>query len=129
MDDAIDFCTYFGSAIDKSAFWSPLKGVLARELSRVLLHGVVFALIRDTSSDWYQALLEKLGKYIIKAVTGKCPLSAWSLFSWLQENNIKTTETFIEAVEMHENMKALPLKTPANHSYKVNELNNEESEL
>ena len=33
--------------IGKSPFWSPLQGVSARELPRVPLHGVAFALSRD----------------------------------------------------------------------------------
>jgi len=37
------------STISKSPFWSPLKGASARELPRVPLHGVAFALVRDAS--------------------------------------------------------------------------------
>jgi len=37
------------SMIGKSPFWSPLKGVSARELPRVPLHGVAFALVRDAT--------------------------------------------------------------------------------
>jgi len=147
---------------------APLKGVSARELPRVPLHGVAFALVRDatqvcggevtstklclrkcgsrectnhapghplvTDNTLYvhsatsgtalttvfrgptlsiTGLEKELIEYIIKANDGEGALSAWSLFSWLQENNIKTTEAFTEDVEIHENVRALPLKTPA----------------
>ena len=49
----------------------------------------------------------------IEADDSKGPLSALWLFSWLQENDIKTTEALTEAVEIHENARALPLKTRA----------------
>jgi len=58
-------------------------------------------------------LEKELIEYIIVADDGEGPLSAWSLFSWLKENNIKTTEAFTKAVEIHENARALPFKTPA----------------
>jgi len=63
-------------------------------------------------------LEKELVDYIIEAEDGEGPLSARSLFSWLQENDIKTTESFTEAVDIHENARALLLKTPAKRRIK-----------
>jgi len=52
-------------------------------------------------------LEKELVKYIIEADDSKGPLSARSLFPWLQ----KTSDAYTEAVEIHENVRALPLKT------------------
>jgi len=78
-------------------------------------------------------LEKELVEYIIEAEDGEGPLSARSLFSWLQENDIKTTESFTEAVEIHENARALPLKTPAKRRIERDmareiELDNDDSE-
>ena len=78
-------------------------------------------------------LEKELIEYIMEADDSKGPLSSWSLFSWLQENDIKTTEAYTEAVEIHENARALWLKTPAKcrierNTAKENEINNDKSE-
>ena len=78
-------------------------------------------------------LEKELVEYIVEAEDGEGPLSARSLFSWLQENDIKTTESFTEAVEIHENARALPLKTPAKRRIERDtareiELDNDDSE-
>jgi len=78
-------------------------------------------------------LEKELVEYIIEAEDGKGPLSARSLFSWLQENDIKTTESFTEAVEIHKNARDLPLKTPTKRRIERDtareiELDNDDSE-
>jgi len=75
--------------------------------------------------------MKALVKYITEAEDGEGPLSNWSIFSWWKENDIKTTDAYTKAVEIHEKARALPLKTPAKcrierDKAKENELDNED---